>query len=246
MISFAEQRPRSSFLRSNAPFLQNLVKMLLNMISLISDNEDWNKGAEYDKEDEAALTASIFLDRLALAVHSNITPILFQNGIVQEMISSENWKERHAALTAIAVTGEGCFDSLKDNLKDVIDIILHSFSDPNVRVRWSAIHTIGQLSTDFAPLFQERFHQQILPVISTGMKDDANPRIQSVSAEATINFCSETNPELMRPYLEKLMNNIMYLLSTKHEAITSAAITATASIADSVKSDFIPVCTCCM
>ena len=215
------------------------------MMSLISDNEDWNKGEEYDIDDEEAETACSILDRLALAVHNNIMPILFENGVVQAMISSENWKERNAALTAIAIIGEGCCDSLKDNLSDVVDIILHSVKDPTARVRWTAIHSIGQLSTDFAPLFQKRFHHQILSIISNGMKDDANPRIQSVSAEATINFCNEANCELIKPYLEELMNNIMYLLSIKNEGIISGAITAAASIADSTKSDFVPVCTRC-
>ena len=250
IIGYAKQKPESSFLRPHAPFFQNLVKLLVDMMSLLSENESWNKGGnleqDYYEEDKEELARIAFesLESLSLTVRGNIATILFENSVMQAMKSSENWKERHAALSSILATKKNWLDSLQDNLDNVVNISLHFCNDRKVRVRWCAILLIGTL-LESAPMLPERFHHRFLPVILTEMKDDANPTIQSVSAEATSGFCHGAAPDLIRPYLEDLMNNIIHHLRTKHEDLISKALLATADIAKRTKSEFIPVCSYC-
>lgn len=64
------------------------------------------------------------------------------------------------------------------NLDSVVSMVLGSFRDPHPRVRWAAINTIGQLSTDLGPDLQVQYHQQVLPALASAMDDFQNPRVQ--------------------------------------------------------------------
>jgi HEAT repeat len=64
------------------------------------------------------------------------------------------------------------------NLGPVVDMVLNSFRDPHPRVRWAAINTIGQLSTDLGPVLQQEHHQRVLPALVGAMDDFQNPRVQ--------------------------------------------------------------------
>lgn len=64
------------------------------------------------------------------------------------------------------------------NLAPVVDMVLNSFNDPHPRVRWAAINTIGQLSTDLGPVLQQEYHQRVLPALVGAMDDFQNPRVQ--------------------------------------------------------------------
>lgn len=64
------------------------------------------------------------------------------------------------------------------NLGPVVDMVLNSFQDPHSRVRWAAINTIGQLSTDLGPVLQQEHHQRVLPALVGAMDDFQNPRVQ--------------------------------------------------------------------
>lgn len=64
------------------------------------------------------------------------------------------------------------------NLEQVVNMVLNSFQHPHPRVRWAAINAIGQLSTDFGPDLQIKYHQCVLPALAVAMDDFQNPRVQ--------------------------------------------------------------------
>ena len=45
----------------------------------------------------------------------------------------------------------------------IIECILKFFTDPNAMIRYSVCHSIGQISDDMKPKFQEKFKDEILP-----------------------------------------------------------------------------------
>lgn len=56
---------------------------------------------------------------------------------------------------------------------------LQSYPFQHPRVRYAACNAIGQMSTDFAPNFQKKFHAQIVPGLLTFLEDNENPRVQA-------------------------------------------------------------------
>lgn len=56
------------------------------------------------------------------------------------------------------------------------------------RVRYACCNAIGQMSTDFAPVFEKKFHARVVPGLLLLMDDAANPRVQAHAGAALVNF----------------------------------------------------------
>ncbi len=59
------------------------------------------------------------------------------------------------------------------------------------RVRYACCNAIGQMSTDFAPVFEKKFHARVVPGLLLLMDDTANPRVQAHAGAALVNFRSQ-------------------------------------------------------
>ena len=68
-----------------------------------------------------------------------------------------------------------CGDS---QLGAVTEMMVRFVLDEHPRVRWAAIHAIGQTCTDLGPNLQEEQHQQLLPALLKVMEDTGTPRVQ--------------------------------------------------------------------
>lgn len=51
-------------------------------------------------------------------------------GQVPEMLHSEDWKRRHAALMAVSSAGEGCHKQMEQMLDQVVSAVLNYLTDP--------------------------------------------------------------------------------------------------------------------
>ena len=89
-----------------------------------------------------------------------------------------DWKYRHAALMAISASGEGCHKQMEPYLETVMEGVMNYIADPHPRVRYACCNAIGQMSTDFAPVFEKKFHAKVIPGLLLLMNDSANPRVQ--------------------------------------------------------------------
>jgi hypothetical protein len=81
--------------------------------------------------------------------------------IVNNWIFSADWRYRHAGLMAISAVGEGCHKQMLNMLQSLLDSILPFLTDQHPRVRYAACNALGQLSTDFAEGFQQKFHAKV-------------------------------------------------------------------------------------
>ena len=73
-----------------------------------------------DQDNELnCVVAEQALDRIALALKGPLVlPVSFS--CIPSMLSSEEWKKRHAALKAISAIGEGCFKIMKLELEKIL------------------------------------------------------------------------------------------------------------------------------
>lgn len=51
-------------------------------------------------------------------------------------------------------------------------------------MRYAACNAIGQMSTDFAPVFEKKFHDRVVPGLLMLLDDNANPRVQAHAGES--------------------------------------------------------------
>ena len=94
------------------------------------------------------------------------------------LIQQPDWKCRHAALMAISAAGEGCHKQMEGYLNQIMEAVMQFVNDPHPRVRFACCNALGQMATDFAPVFEKKFHDKVIPGLLHLMDDNANPRVQ--------------------------------------------------------------------
>ena len=94
------------------------------------------------------------------------------------MMQNPDWKFRHAALMAISAAGEGCHKQMEGYLAQIMEAVMQFVNDPHPRVRFACCNALGQMATDFAPIFEKKFHDKVIPGLLHLMDDNGNPRVQ--------------------------------------------------------------------
>lgn len=153
------------------------------------------------------------------------------------MMTSSAWRDRHAALMAISAISEGCRELMIGELDKVLDLVLPALRDPHPRVRWAGCNALGQMSTDFAPTMQTKYHQVVLPAIIPVL-EAPEPRVQSHAAAALVNFCEEAEKEVLEPYLDDLLSRLLQLLQNSKRFVQEQALSTIATVADSAEAAF--------
>lgn len=152
-------------------------------------------------------------------------------------MSSTAWRDRHAALMAISAISEGCRDLMSGELDQVLALVVPALRDAHPRVRYAGCNALGQMSTDFAGIMQERYHAMVLnniiPVLSS-----SEPRVQSHAAAALVNFCEEAERSILEPYLGDLLSRLLELLRSPKRYLQEQALSTIATIADSAETAF--------
>jgi len=172
------------------------------------------------------------------------------------MMTSSAWRDRHAALMAISAISEGCRDMMEAELDKILDLVVPALRDSHPRVRWAGCNALGQMSTDFAGIMQERYHSivltHIIPVLESPEPrwDKNSPgallstnllvgRVQSHAAAALVNFCEEAEKEVLEPYLDDLLRRLLDLLHNDQKRyVQEQALSTIATIADSAEVAF--------
>lgn len=241
LTQFAESSPKMC--RREDLYAREMVTQCLSLMTDVSldddDAEEWNDADDLDMDESDAnhVAGEQAMDRLAVKLGGNVIlpPTL---AWLPRMISSAEWRERHAALMAISAIAEGCEDIMKAELAKVLDLIIPPLRDPHPRVRWAACNAVGQLSTDFAPVMQTKYHSVILPNLIPVLKSP-EPRVQAHAAAALVNFCEEADNLVMEPYLDSLLDNLHHLLQNPKKFVQEQAVTTIATVADAAESKFI-------
>ena len=93
----------------------------------MQDAPEWHLG-DSDKH-EAAGGGELYefgqecLDRLALSLGGNtVAPMAYS--MLGQLMSSQDWKQRHAALIALAQIAEGCAKVMQKNMTGLVDMCL--------------------------------------------------------------------------------------------------------------------------
>ena len=240
LLALAEKSP--PLVRKMGTFVSEVLPIALSFMLSIEYDEEWEKN-DNETEDSEFTNYDVGeegLDRLAMCVGGKaVLPVAFS--ILPQFFQNQNWQYRHAGLMAVSQIGEGCEKQMREQLGEVISMVLQNFHDPHPRVRWAAINTIGQMATDFGPDLQLTYHREVLSAL-LGTMSDQSARVQSHSAAAIINFCEHATSTLMAPYLDSILQQLLVMLQnpSPRKIVLEQAITAVASVADSAEDKFAP------
>jgi len=226
--------------------LGTAIRAILRMMTEIDEEEDWavQDEAADDDSDSNAVVAESALDRMACGLGGKTMFPHILNATPQ-MLQQADWKYRHAALMAISATGEGCHKQMEAYLPQIMDTVMNFINDPHPRVRFACCNALGQMSTDFAPLFEKKFHDKVVPGLLHLMDDNANPRVQAHAGAALVNFSEDCPKTILAPYLDGIMAKLESILSAKfslaekgNKLVLEQIVTTLASVADTAEEKF--------
>ncbi|KAK6544185.1 hypothetical protein TWF694_000891 [Orbilia ellipsospora] len=240
LATFADNAP--GLCRKDPNYTADMVTQCLSLMTDIGMDDDdateWNDSddLDIDESDMNHVVGEQCMDRLANKLGGKtVLPPTFN--WLPRMMNSASWRDRHAALMAISAISEGCRDLMLSELNKVLELVVPSLKDEHPRVRWAGCNAIGQMSTDFAGVMQEKYHSvvmdNIIPVLGS-----AEPRVQSHAAAALVNFCEEAEKEILEPYLDRLLAALLELLRNPKRYVQEQALSTIATIADSAEQAF--------
>lgn len=242
LTTFSEVSP--VMCKQTPSYTSTMVLVNLSMLTEISQDDDdaaeWNNNDNTDDdEDEPEYDAARqSLDRVSLRLGGQaLAAPLFQ--YLPAMLQSSNWKECFAALMALSSAAEGCVDVLITEIPKLLDLILPTLDHPHPRVQYACCNALGQMSTDFADVIQRIAGDRILPALISRLTNKSVPRVQAHAAAALVNFSEAATKEVLEPYLDSLLNNLLGLLQSPKRYVQEQVLTTIAIIADAAEQKFI-------
>ncbi len=242
-VTSVERMP--SIIKKDEETLRALLDVIFKlMIDIDEDIEDsWMrpkegfKADEEEEEDDSVHFGKSCVDRLVSSVGEEIMlPLLSQ--LVQNTISNDSdWRFKNAGLMALSQVGEYIDEISK--IAPMIPIVIQHLMHPNPKIRYAALHCLGQISDDMTEEFQSNFHEQVLPAILTTLADPV-PRVQAHACAALTNFFEGTSEEIAQLYIANTLPKLSELIQNGISIIKENAVTALASLAEAAKENFAP------
>ncbi|CAK9022166.1 Cryptochrome DASH, partial [Durusdinium trenchii] len=200
LVSYVEKRHK--FLSKSAPDFINLtLECCMSLMLEVDDSEEklkeWIERMDDEEgeedEDELFHTGEECIDRVAEAAGMDVIGQgLFR--LIGHFSSQESWQAKHAALAAVKQTVE--YVEEQAHVDEMARLLLNHVDHPHPRVRFTALHGLGQLANDQSPHFQETSHQQVMPVLTRKM-DDQMDRVAAMAMSAFVSFGEELDNSLM-------------------------------------------------
>ena len=112
---------------------------------------------------------------------------------------------------------EGCSDTLKQCLAEIMPRLLSLLQDREFYVREVACFALGQLSEHCQPDILH-YHSTVLPTVYIALEDEKHT-VQSTACYVLEMFLENLQRETLRPFLQPLLMRLMTLLSSPHKVL---------------------------
>jgi hypothetical protein len=226
---------------------QDILKALLDLIfKLMIDidqdiDESWMrpkegfKADEEEEEEDSVHFGKTCVDRLVSSIGEEIMLPLLSTLVQATLGNNEDWRYKNAGLMALSQVGEYLDDIQK--IAPMVPVVIAHLQHPVPKIRYAALHCIGQMSDDMTEEFQEAFHESVLPA-ATLILDDPIPRVQAHACAALTNFFEGTSEKIIFNYIEAILPKLCALIQTGISIIKENAVTALASLAEAAREKF--------
>jgi hypothetical protein len=245
LVTYLEKRTKwlTKNLQTYTPLvLQTCMDLMLELEDGEDDLKVWALRMDDEEGEEDAddllHTGEEAIDRVAEAVQpvqmDALTGPLFQ--LIGHYTNQDQWQAKHAGLAAVKQTIEYIEDT--SHVDQMADLLIKHLEHPHPRVRYTALHAMGQLANDQAPHFQETKHKIVMPILLQKM-DDPVDRVAAMAMSAFVSFGEELDRALMLGYAQGFMQKLVSKLqATQHRGLREESITSIAVIAGVIEKDF--------
>jgi importin-5 len=232
LVSFCEKK--SKLCQKIPNFIPMAVRTCMTLMTEMDDSDVSAWAARFsDSDNDSGEDATMYdigeenIDRFARSFGGALVlPVVF--AVVGEFIR-QTWQHKVAAIMSISQCAEVIEDDAHTDA--IVQLLLGSLEDAHPRVRYAALHALGQSSTDCAPHIQEAWHEQVLPALTKAI-DDPVLRVGSHACAAFVNFAEECDADILLPHMDLLMEKLFRRLApanarqVRENAITSIAVIA--------------------
>eukprot|EP00744_Colponema_vietnamica_P001246 GILI01002088.1.p1 GENE.GILI01002088.1~~GILI01002088.1.p1 ORF type:complete len:1106 (+),score=379.50 GILI01002088.1:190-3507(+) len=230
----------TQFVQKRYPaYIASALDLALGLSLEVDENEAWATGARWEEEDDdesLALFGQEVIDRLGRYVGADVvTPILYPR--VNAYIQNPDYRFRRAALMALSQMSEHLPDIGK--VVELVPYLLQCFKDPHPRVRYAAVHCLGQMADDHQSDFQEKTHKVALPPLLEALNDPI-PRVQSHVCAALVNFLESCSKDHVEGLVETMVQKLYQLANVPNVLVQEQALTAIAVLSSVVGEEFRP------
>merc|ERR1719253_478357 len=208
LMSYVESKPKMCMKIPN--FVVEMFKLCMEFMLELEDDPDWAQHGD-EEEDEDLMNYDVGLenvDRFAKAIETehllNVFPLV-------AAYMQQTWTHKVVGLMTLSQLAE----SIKDEAQvdQIVTQLVASFADPHPRVRYAALHAVGQTATDQQPYVQEKHGEMLVPKLIQCM-DDPVDRCKSHACAAFVNLGEELEQEVMMGNMQALMGKLSSLLSS--------------------------------
>ncbi|CAJ1951966.1 unnamed protein product [Cylindrotheca closterium] len=203
-----------------------------------------------EDEDEAVFAESLFESILQHLGGAALTVAL---PLVQQLLSSEEWKHARAALAMLECGLVSTPISLVSMLPLMLQAGISLSESVNLRVQWQAIRLLGILGETSDPSTRETHAKAILARLAMAVQSPCN-KVSAMASLGIVSFCRGSGEQddvedaakyvhlFLPDLLNALMNGPLSSSSTDTGSITARvrAMGALACLAESVEEKFFP------
>ena len=232
-INMIAQYKKKIFTKNDCKYLKQLLILSVEFI-----NSEENEQSDNIIEEDSLCLFNIglaIINLLTRTISSKKTfPFLIE--IIKKYINSTRPLERRGAIAIIGEMSEGCAVPMKDNIEDIINLLINTFSnDLNEKVKGQCIIAMDYLSQFCSPEINE-YYDKIIPMLLQGIYSKSEDIIEKSLLE--INYFFSLIDFEMEDYLNmnselniKLLNKIIELIkTTKNGSIQAKALTALGAV----------------
>ena len=175
-VTVVERIP--SIVKKNNELLKELIELIFKlMIDIDADiEESWLRPKEGFKENDDGEEGEDnvnfgkgCIDKIISAVGDEICLPLLSQIVNNTLANDSDWRYKNASLMAFSQVGE-YIDDIK-NIGAMVPQVLQHLQHPNPRIRYAALHCIGQISDDMTEDFQETYGKDVLPALVATLDD---------------------------------------------------------------------------
>jgi len=240
-VTVVERIP--SIVKKNTDLLKELIELIFSLMRDIDEDieEDWlrpkegyKEMADGEEEDNVDFGKGC-VDKIISAVGDEICLPILSIAVNNTMSDDSDWRAKNAGLMAFSQVGE-YIDDIK-SIQVMVPIVCQHLEHPNPRIRYAALHCIGQISDDMTEDFQDSYGAQILPAMIKVL-DDPVPRVSAHCSSALTNFMDGASEELVLPFMGELSAKLGVHMKQGISIQKENAVTAFASSAVAIKENF--------
>ena len=220
------------FTKNDCAYLKQL---LLLSIELINSEENEENNA-IDEDTMSLFNIGLNIINILTRTISSKKTFPFLIEIIRKYIQSPRSLERRGAIAIIGEMSEGCATPMKDNIEDIINLLIDTFTnDANEKVKGQCIISMDYLSQFCSPEVNE-YYDKIIPMLLQGTFSQSEDIVEKSLLEINYFFSSidlemedylNMNSDLNIKLLQKIIELINY---SNNGSIQAKALTALGAV----------------